>query len=365
MKLSCLQENLSKGVSVVSRLVSTRGTLEILSHILLKTEEGRLKLSATNLEVGINYKIGAKIDKDGAITVPARLFSELVTQLPHGKIDLSVTETTLKTKIDQFESNIKGLPDDEFPLIPRIKDKKLVTISAKDLKEAINMVSFAAAPDEARPVLAGIYMKAEKNKLTFVATDSYRLAERVIKLKEDVATKEAIIPARSLNELVRTLDDPAKEVDIYLDETQIMFETDEVEFTSRLIEGKFPPYKEIIPTSYETKGIIPSSDFSHIIKVTSLFSREAAGSVTIEMDPKGKIEAISAASQYGESNAACKAAIEGKEADMVFNSKYILDVLNVLSDGSIVFEVSGKLNPGVFKKEGKDDYVYVIMPLRA
>lgn len=366
MKLSCLQENLSKGVQTVSRLVSTKGALEILSHILLKTEEGRLKLSATNLEVGINYKIGAKIDNDGAITVPARLFSELVAQLPHGKIDLEVTDNTLKTKIDQFESSVKGLSADEFPLIPKIKEKKLFSVTAKELKEAINAVSFSAAPDETRPVLSGIFFKTEKGKLTLVATDSYRLAEKNIKLKEaGVVEKEAIIPAKSMVELTRILDDPNKEVDVFLDETQVMFETDEVEFTSRLIEGKFPDYKQIIPVNHDTKAVVTSADLLNVIKVTSLFSREAAGSVTLEVDPKGKIEAISATSQYGESNAACNAKVEGKEAEIIFNSKYILDVLSNLSDGEISFELSGKLNAAVMKKEGRDDFVYVIMPLRA
>lgn len=366
MKLSCLQENLSKGVSVVSRLVSTRGTLEILSHILLKTEDGRLKLSATNLEVGINYKIGAKIDEDGAITVPARLFSELISQLPHGKIDLSVEDTTLKTKIEQFESSIKGLSDEEFPLIPKIKDKKLVSIPEKQLKDAINSVAFAAALDESRPVLSGIYLKTEKDKLILVATDSYRLAEKVIKLKgANLPVKEAIVPAKSLIELTRTLDSPDKEATIYLDDTQIMVETDEVEFTSRLIEGKFPDYQNIIPSSYETKASAASDELLNIIKVTSLFSREAAGSVTLVVDPKGKIEAISAGSQYGESNAACKATVEGKDTEIVFNSRYILDVLNHLSGGNVSFESSGKLNAGVIKKEDDPNYLYLIMPLRA
>jgi DNA polymerase-3 subunit beta len=366
MKLSCLQENLNKGLTTVSRLVATKGTLEILSHILIATSEGRLKLSATNLEIGINYKIGAKIDEEGAITVPARLFSEFVAQLPSGKVDLTLEEDTLITKIDHFQSQIKGLSAEEFPLIPKIKEKALFKVKAGDLKAAINMVSFAAALDEARPVLSGIYFKVEKGKLTLVSTDGYRLTEKSLKIdtKED-AKKDAIVPARSLTEFSRILDDPEKEVSVYLDDTQIMLETDEVEFTSRLVEGKFPDYKEIIPTGFETKAVAPITEFTKIIKVAALFARESAGSVTLEVKQKGFIEANSASSQFGDSNASCEASVEGKDADIVFNSKYLIDVLNNLNDGNIVLEMSGKLNPGVIRKEGDKSFVYVIMPLRA
>lgn len=364
MKLSCLQENLNKGITVVSRLVAQRGTLEILSHILLATEKGRLKLSATNLEIGINYKIGAKIEEEGSITVPARLYHEFISQLPTGKIDLKLEDSTLISKIGEFESHINGLSADEFPLIPRIKENKVFSIKAADLKEAINMVSFAAALDEARPVLAGIFVKVSKGKLILAATDSYRLAEKRMDLAEKNTKEiEVIVPARSLIELSRILDDGEKTVNVYLDESQAMFETDEVEFTSRLVEGKFPDYETIIPKESETKAVTEKNEFLNVIKVVALFSRESAGSLTLNIK-ENKIEAISAGSQFGESKAAAPAKVEGKAAEIVFNSKYILDVLGNL-DGSISLEVSGKLNPGIMKKEGDKSYVYVIMPLRA
>lgn len=365
MKLSCLQENLNKGIGVVSRLVAQRGTLEILSHILLATEKGRLKLSATNLEIGINYKIGAKIDSEGSITVPARLFHDFVSQLPTGKIDLELKESTLVSKIGDFESQINGLSAEEFPLIPRIKEDKVFSIKASEFKEAINQVSFSAALDEARPVLAGIFLKVSKGQLILAATDSYRLAEKRVNLAEKNTKEiEVIVPARSMIEFSRILDDGAKEVNVYLDETQAMFETEEVEFTSRLVEGKFPDYEQIIPKEAETKAVFEKGEFFNVIKVVALFSRESAGSVTLNVK-SGKIEAVSAGSQFGESRAAANAKIEGKDAEIVFNSKYILDVLNNVSDGSISLEMSGKLNPGVMKKEGDKTYVYVIMPLRA
>lgn len=366
MKLSCLQENLNRGLSVVSRLVSTKGTLEILSHILLKTESGRLKISATNLEIGINYKIGAKIENEGEITVPARLFTEFVGQLPEGKIDLVVKDDTLNAKIEHFQSQIKGLSADEFPLIPKIKEKRLFSIKGGDLREAINLVSFAAAVDETRPVLSGIYFLAEKGKMTLVATDSYRLSEKVVDLEtKDFPKKEAIIPARSLMEFARIIDDPEQKVNVYLDDSQVMFETEEVEFTSRLVEGKFPDYKQIIPTEFETTAKCQLAEFSKVIKVAALFAREAAGSITINVLKKGQIEVQSASSQIGDSNAFCEAQVSGKDAEIVFNSKYIIDVINNLSEGEMSLSISGKLNPGVIKKENDQSFVYVIMPLRA
>lgn len=365
MKLSCLQENLSKGLNVVSRLVATKGTLEILSHILLSTEKGRLKLSATNLEIGINYKVGAKIDSDGAITVPARLFSELISQLPEGKIDLELKEDTLYIKTGTFKSQIKGLSAEEFPLIPKIKEKNLAVLSAGELKEAINMVSFSAAADETRPVLAGIYMNLGKGKLTLAATDSYRLAEKTLSLKEkSTDVREAIVPARSLAEFSRILDDPEKEVKIYLDDSQVMLETEDLDFTSRLVEGKFPDYKQIIPTDFETQAIFTKKEFASIIKVVSIFSRESAGSVTLELKQKGFVEAISAGSQYGDSDASCEAEVTGKDSEVILNSKYLLDVLGNLAEGRIVLESSGRLTACVLRKEDDKSYVYVVMPLR-
>jgi len=273
---------------------------------------------------------------------------------------------TLFTKINEYESNIKGLSAEEFPLIPKIKNKKLFSIPTKGLKEIINMVSFAAALDEARPVLSGVYFKTEKNKLTLAATDSYRLVEKTTELKQkDMAKKEAIIPARSLIEFSRILESSDEgEVNVYLDETQVMFETEDVEFTSRLIEGQFPDYDQIIPGAFETKANVPVSEFVNIIKVVSLFSRESAGSVNIEVK-KGKIEASSSASQYGDSNASCEAEVTGKDSEIVFNSRYLLDVAGVLSGEKVSLELNGKLNPGVLRKENDKSFVYVIMPLRA
>lgn len=361
MKISCLQENLSKGLGVVSRLVATKSSLEILSYILLSVDDGRLKLSATNLEMGINYKIGGKIDKEGSITLPARLFSDLINQLPSGKLDIVLDGDTVSVKSSNYSSHIKGLPADDFPLIPKIKEGKVLSINATEFKEAVNSVVFASAINDTRPALNGVYIKTDKNKMYLVATDSYRLAEKKIDVKNS-KNIEVIVPVRSMQELVRIIGEYDGNVDIYANENQVMFVTPDFEFISRLVEGKFPDYQQIIPTATETKVVCNAEEFLNIIKVASLFSEESA--VSLSANPKGKLTAYSSSSQFGDSTGNCEAEVEGKEIEIVFNSKYIIDLLTIINSGKVELSLNGKLNPGLFKKKGDQSFRYVIMPLR-
>jgi len=365
MKVSILKENLAKALSICGRVVSTRGSLEILSNVMISTESGRLKISATNLEVGINYWVGAKVEKEGAITVPARLITDVVNSLSSEKIVLDIEETTLHINSDNDKLSIKGISIDEFPLIPKIENTTF-KISSKVLREALSQVSFAAALDEARPVLSGVYMLVDGDKLVLAATDSYRLAEKIIKLEKKVADRiEVIIPARALIELSRTLSDLETDIKVCVTDNQILFAADEVEFTSRLIEGNFPNYKQIIPDTSDTKAVVSVSEFSSVLKVASLFARENANSVNIYIKSKGKIEINATSSQVGDSSSVIEAKVEGKDGEIAFNSKYILEVLSNLKNEKIEFEISGKLNPGVIHPEGAKDYTYIIMPLRS
>ncbi len=367
MKVTLLKENLSKGLNIISRIVSTRGSLEVLGNILIKTEKGRVCLSATNLEVGINYRIGAKVDNEGAITVPARLFSEFVNSLPNEKITLELDGDTLILKSDNYESNIKGISADEFPLIPEIKTGKVMDIKSLELRDIICKVAFAAAIDDSRPVLAGVYLKIEGTKVTLAATDSYRLAEKVITLKNGKSKKEELIlPAKTLLELSRILGEIKNDtlVSVYLSENQILFETDGLDFISRLIEGQFPNYQQIIPDNSDTKGVINKDEFLTAVKIASLFARENANSIKLSMKSKGVLEVDSGGSQVGQNKAKIQAKVDGRDGDASFNGKYIIDVLNILSDKEIKFEISGKLNPGIVRTVGDKGYIYIIMPLR-
>jgi DNA polymerase-3 subunit beta len=365
MKVSVLKENLAKALSLTGRVVSTRGSLEILSNIMISTESGRLKLSATNLEVGVNYWLGAKVDKQGAITVPAKLFSDVINSINSEKVELTLEELDLHITSQNDKLTIKGISVDEFPLIPSM-DVTALNINSKILKDALNMVNFAAALDESRPVLSGVYMHAEGDVITFAATDSYRLAEKTLKLPKKIADKyEVIIPAKALIELTRVLGDLNEDIKICINDNQILFAASELEFTSRLIDGNFPNYKQIIPEGNDTKASLSKNEFNGALKVASLFARESANSINIFVRSKGKVEINAVSSQVGDSNSVINADVEGKDGEISFNSKYIIDVLNNIKEDKIEFEISGKLNPGVIRPEGSKDYTYIIMPLRS
>jgi DNA polymerase-3 subunit beta len=366
MKAQILKENLAKALAITGRVVSSRGSLEILSHIMLSTEKGRLRVSATNLEIGINYWIGGKIEKEGNITVPARLFTDVVNSLSSEKINISVEELNINIKSEVDNLTIKGLSAEEFPVIPSIKGEPTFIIKAEVMKDALNLVNFAAALDEARPVLSGVYFNISEDKLILAATDSYRLAEKVVKLDKKVEKKlEIIVPARTMIELTRIISDLNEEIKVFISENQILFSAKDIEFTSRLIEGQFPDYKQIIPGDNETKATVETSEFLNILKVASLFARENANSVTLLVKPKGEVEIKAISAQIGESDSVIKAEVQGKEGEISFNSKYLLDVLNNLKSKRVTVEISGKLSPGVVKPEKSNDYIYIIMPLRS
>ena len=366
MKASDLKENLAKALSVCGRVVSTRGSLEILSNIMLSTENGRMKVSATNLEVGINYWIGGKIEKEGDITIPARLFTDVVGSINSEKIDILVEDYDIHIKSENDNLMIKGLPAEDFPIIPTIKEEPTFSIKATDLKDALNLVNFAAAIDEARPVLSGIYFNLNDNKLTLAATDSYRLAEKVVDLPVKVTKKaEIIVPAKTMIELSRVLGDIIGDVNIFINENQILFAAKDIEFTSRLIEGQFPNYGQIIPEENETKAVVPKDEFIGVLKVASLFARENANSISLHFKSKGEIEVKANSAQVGESNSVVKTKVEGKDGEISFNARYIIDALNNIKQDKVTFEISGKLNPGTMKPADTKGYTYIIMPLRS
>ncbi|HSX48135.1 MAG TPA: DNA polymerase III subunit beta, partial [Candidatus Nanoarchaeia archaeon] len=364
------QENLSRALGMVGRVVSSRSSLPVLSNVLLSTDAKRLKISATNLEIGINCWVGCKVEEDGAITVPARLFGEFVSSLPAGNIELATNDLTLKVQTPHYESNINGISADEFPLIPEIKNKPALTLPVEIFRDALAQVVVAASLDEARPVLSGVYLYTDEDQLIMVATDSYRLAERKLKLVSKPAAKLSIIvPARTMQELSRILAETDGNLSMYLSENQIMFETDNIELTSRLIEGQFPNYHQIIPEETETGVEIDTAEFSRITKVANLFARENAGGIKIEIKAGGQIDIISAASQIGENTSSAECVTTGGDGDISLNARYLAEALNVIKSPKVSFDISGKLNPCIMRPMSKDDeheqdYLHIIMPLR-
>lgn len=367
MRLSLTQENLSRALASVGRVVSSRASLPVLANVLLATDGNRLRLSATNLEIGINYWIGGKVDAQGSLTVPARLFTEFVSSLPHGNIELSATDAVLTVKSPHYESKINGIAADEFPPIPTLTTDAALILNAGRLRDGLAQVVVAASADEARPVLSGVYMYVEDGVLILVATDSYRLAEKRLELPEGASeTFKVLVPARTIQELIKLLAESDAEVEIYLDENQVMFRTGDIELVSRLIEGQFPAYRRIIPESADTSFDIATSELARITKVASLFARENAGSIRLEIKAEGEVSVVSSDSEVGGNTSKAECEVAGDDGEISLNARYLTDALAAVKADMVTVAISGKLNPCVVSPadESQDDYIHIVMPLR-
>jgi DNA polymerase-3 subunit beta len=372
MKVSCLQENLAKGLGIVGRAVSPRSTLPVLGNVLLATDAGRLKLSATNLEIGINCWIGAKVEEDGATTVPARSFIDLVNSLPPERIDMEliVRTQTLNLKCARYEANLKGIDAQEFPLIPALEEGEgQITLEAAAFKRMIEQVVLAAATDESRPILTGVLAKFEGNKLTLAAADGFRLSVRTAELPTEIEPASVIIPARALAELARISTD---EEDITLAITptrkQVLFHAPNVDLVSQLIEGNFPDYQQIIPKTYTTRTVVNTNSLLRACKTASIFARDAANIARFQIAPGGElapghITIAATSAELGDNVGEIDASIEGDEIEIAFNVKYLIDVLSVMDSAQVVLETTTSSSPGVIKPVGDVDFVHVIMPM--
>jgi len=362
MKLQVTQENLNRALSNVARVASSRNALPILSNVLIKTVDNRVCVAATNLNIAITHYIGSKVADPGSITVPARLMQDFVSSLSSGVIDVELEDTKLHIKTDSYNSTINGAPADDYPVMPQIQDGTSWKVSSALLKKALQQVVIAASSDDTRPVLTGVYFHTHEGNLYVVATDSYRLAERkIIGLKEEVSL---LIPASAVQDLLRIMGDSDQSVMVTHDDQQVLFTIGDVELVTRLIDGSYPDYRKLIPSSFETSATLPRSDLQNITKVSSLFARESAGSVTLEVsEPEKQISIRSVASQLGENTAKANAEASG-EGSITLNSRYILDALNVIADANVTVSFNGKLEPCILKSQDKD-YLHVIMPLKS
>jgi DNA polymerase-3 subunit beta len=372
MRVSCLQENLAKGLSVVGRAVATRSTLPVLSNVMLSTDNGRLKLSATDLEIGINCWIGAKVEEDGATTVPARSFIDLVNSLPSERIDMElvVRTQTLNLKCARYEANLKGIDAQEFPLIPALEEGDgQITLEAAAFKRMIEQVVLAAATDESRPILTGVLAKFDGNQLTMAAADGFRLSVRTANLPAEMEPASAIIPARALAELARISTD---EEEIILAITparkQVLFHAPNVDLVSQLIEGNFPDYQQIIPKGYATRTVLNTNSFLRACRTANIFARDAANIARIQVAPgdelaPGHITIAATSAELGDNVGEMDASIEGDAIEIAFNVKYLIEVLSVMDSAQVALETTTSSSPGVIKPVGDVDFVHVIMPM--
>ena len=373
MKVSCLQENLAKGLSIVSRAVAARSTLPVLGNIYLGTDQGRLKLAATNLEIGITCWIGAKIEEDGATTVPARTFVDLVNALPQGTVDmdLAVRTQTLTVTSGRFTNNVKGVDAQEFPIIPKAEGADAIRIAPDVLQLMIDQVVFAAATDESRPILTGVYAKFSGKSLTLAAADGFRLSVRTAQLDEGVDEPlDVIIPARALAELSRICGDQTDPISMMVtpQKSQVLFHLANVDLVSQLIDGKFPDYNAIVPKSSGTKSVVDTQQLLKACKAANVFAREAANIVRLNIQPgdeitPGHIKIGAQSAETGENAGDLDAAISGNAMEIAFNVKYLIDVLNVAGAPQMTLETNSASQPGLLRPIGNDSFTHVIMPM--
>ena len=363
MKVTVTQENLNRALAAVSRVASSKTSLPILSNILLKTENNRLLLAATNLEIASTYYIGAKVVGEGTLTIPARLVSEFVSNLPKGNVDLKVDGTKLEIVSGNYRSTINGIVSDEFPALPTITASSELTLPTNLLKQASSQTVITASHDDTRPVLTSVYCHTHEGTLYFAATDGYRLAERALcPSKTEVS---ALIPASTLQEISRVVPDDCDDIEILFDESQVRFKMGDVEVTSRLIDGNFPDYRQLIPKKTDIVATVAASEITRITKIASLFARESGGSITLHTDDtKGSISIHSVASQLGENTSETEAIVTG-EGSVTLNSRYLIEALGCIEAPEITFGFSGKLAPCVLRPVGDDTYKHIVMPLKS
>ncbi|MBS3785090.1 MAG: DNA polymerase III subunit beta [Anaerolineae bacterium] len=374
MKVSCLQENLAEGLSIVGRAVSPRSTLPVLGNVLLATEGGRLRLSATDLEVGITCWIGAKVEEEGATTVPARTLIDLVNALPPGQVDLEliVRTQTLNLRAARSEASIKGIDAQEFPIVTVPEgNAQGIPIEPDVLRKAIEQVAFAAATDESRPILTGVLAQFEDKQLTLAAADGFRLSVRSVALPNAISDPfSIIIPAQALSELRRVSGHQQDPISIHVtpERNQVIFELTDVVLVSQLIDGNFPDYRQIIPRDRNTHTIVDTAPFLKACKMAQIFAREAANISRIQIEPGSELEPgrmrISATSaETGEDVSEIDASIEGQSVEIAFNVKYLIDVLSVSDAPQVTLDTTTSSSPGVIRPIGETSFTHVIMPM--
>jgi len=375
VKVSCLQENLAKGLSIVGRAVASRSTLPVLSNVLLATDNGQLKLSATNLEIGINCWVGAKVEEEGSVTIPARLLGDFVNSLPAERIDLKLDVETqaLNLRCARFESNIKGIDAQEFPLVPTASEEDdAIKLDPTSLRTMIDQVVFAAATDESRPILTGVLVQFNEEAMTMAAADGFRLSVKSASVSQAFSDPmEVIIPARALMELSRISGDQDQPVGVSIipARKQILFQLEGIDLISQMIEGKFPDYNQIIPKNGGTRSVLDTANFLKAARVSHLFARDSANIVKLEITPSGdelmngRVTLMATSAELGDNVAEVDASIEGDPMEIAFNAKYLIDVLSIVDTPQVALETAAASSPGVLRPIGDENFIHVIMPM--
>jgi DNA polymerase III subunit beta len=373
VKITARQDQLSQALRVAGRAVAARSPLPITANVLVATEGSRLKVSATNLEIAITTWVDATVATEGGITLPARLLSEFVDTLPAEPVELTVKEGSHSAHVrsGRFEATIRGMSADDFPVIPTAGEEAAATVEAQQLRDMLDQVVFAAAMDDTRPVLTGVLATFSGDQITLTATNGFRLATRAGELTSAAAGDfSIIIPAKTLNELARILPDGESPVQIAVtpNRNQVVFRTEDLHVVSRLVEGTYPNYRQIIPSKFSTKVVVSTEELMKATKIASFFSRDNSNIITLEVQPGGEagvgsVVVSGAAAELGEDRGELDAVVNGGETRISFNSRYVSDVLGVLHADQVGLELTGPNSAAVFKPIDAADYTHVVMPM--
>lgn len=362
MHISCTQENLKRALSAASRAVAVRATLPVLGTILFQTQKGRLRIAATDLEIGVEFLIGAKIDSEGQLALPARLTNDVVAALQGESVVMTGKDNEALFEAGGLATKVRGLDPNEFPLIPEVKGGLKFNLTAAELGLVVEQVAYAVAYDQTRPILTGVLLKAEGLKATVVATDSYRLAEQKLPLKKGPSSPlQCVIPARTMIEAARIFS--SGEVSITITEHQIVFQGEEARLVSRLIEGEFPNYEAILPTEHVTSVSFKAQDGARALRIATLFAKDNANTVTLLAKPPTQFGIHATAAQTGETKAAVAAQVKGQEIEASFNVRYLLDMVGI-QQGEVRIALKSPTDPAILTSSSNEDLRYLVMPLK-
>lgn len=373
MKASVTQENLTKVLSHILKATALKPNIPVLANVLIKTEKGQIKFSATDLDIAVTAATGGEIGEEGELTVNARLLAEFVAQLNTNRIELLQTGQTLEVKSVDNQAQLYIIPADDFPHLPEAEKDPELVVNAVAFKQAVLKTSFASALDQSRPILTGLLLEASQRKVSLVGVDGFRLSKKVVKLEEEGKDDyKMVIPAKSLLELAKIIHEEASEKDnlqiFWLKEkNQVLFKINEVTLSSRLLEGEFPDYKNIIPVEKSFGFSIPKERFAKSVKIATIFSRNVIGNKTFfNINTTDKVLTLSAKVQdIGNNESKTELAeVEGDNFETAFNGKFLNDFLGAISGDTILFESNGITAPGVFKDNGDEDFLHIIMPMR-
>ena len=370
MKFSCNQDTFSKYLNIVSRIVTTKPGLPILSNVLFESDKGKLTMKTTDLELSISTWIGADIQDDGKITAPAKQLSEFVNSIPEEKVDIDIVKQNFNISTSNNTASFNTMPSDDFPNIPTVEKEKFdFRVKKVDIVQAVNRVAFAAASDDIKPVLTGVKVEVEDDTVSFVATDGLRLSKQSVKIEKGSGKKNFLVPVRAFSELtyiISELDTDEECVNIYIleDRNQVLFRLSDVDLVSRLIDGEFPEYKQIIPTGFETKCLIKRDDFLNSLKVVNIIARSVLGNkMVLDINKEGKLSLSAIQSDLGKNQSVFEGKVEGSDIKIAFSARLLADILNHIDSEDIVFECTDPVKPGVFKIEGDTEFVHLVMPM--